>query len=607
MLRSALLLVFLAFATLGLVACERDGVPPLVEVSEVSPREIEVGDRMELRGAGFPQGRPARVTYRGTLFRPGHPPVRGATIEAEGVVAAADRIEVVVSEPLEERFCGHGDKALHTTMTGDVEVAFASSAPGAPPLVGVMHGMTLDITPSSVRASVVESRTAEGARVLAFLGVTPGVATPRGLPIEKLAPGSVGDLAGFQPGDLISAVDGVHVREVSDVTPASARSAQITLRHGDSGTEETKSVAMIGYAGERIPLEYGPALLLVGLALAALVLLVIPAPAIASALELRLARRLRAAGIKTLAFGLFGRGPRAIGSALASVLIGTFALGPHVIAAELDGAVLLVAAIALFLAARVADARGLRASGRAVLDVVLPGLVLTASLAGVVIHGGALHLTELVRSQGGAPWEWSAFRQPVAFALAFSYIGALLVMLRTRDDARLLADARVDEGEIVRPAAPKAKAPSAPSAEKNGRLLERLGLVVASGLAVAVFFGGWQLPGGVEPRGTFLQVVAAILFVLKAWALVAVVLGAAALASPWSAAEARRFMLRRLVPGLVAGGVLLAVSRKLGPSESLEAAVGAAVVTALALVALRAALRIRDAMLRPEPHASPFL
>ena len=603
MARSALLLVLLAFATLGLIACERDGVPPLVEVSEVSPREIEVGDRMELRGAGFPQGRTARVTFRGTLLRPGRQPIHGASIEADGVVAAADRIEVVVSEPLEDRFCGHGDKAAHTTMTGDVEVAFASSAPGAPPLVGVMHGMTLDITPSSVRASVVESRAGEGAHVLSFLGVTPGVATPRGLPIEKLAPGSPGDQAGFQPGDLISAVDGVHVREVADVTPASSRSAQITLRHGDSGTEETKTVAMIGYAGERIPLEYGPALLVVGLALAMLVLLIIPAPAVASALELRLARRLRVAGLKSTALALFGRGPRAIGSALASVLIGTFALGPHVIGAELDGAVLLVAAIALFLASRVASAGGVKASARAAFDVVLPGLVLTASVAGSVIHGGALHLAELVRAQGGAPWEWSALRQPVASALAFSYFGALLVMLRTRDEVRLLADARIDDGDSVVPASARVM----PSAEKNGRLLERLGLIVASGLGVAVFFGGWQLPGGVEARSTALQVAAALVFVVKTWGLVAALLGAATVATPWSAAEARRFMLRRLVPGLASGAVLLAVSRKLGPSESLEAAVGAAVATALALIAVRIGLRIRDAMLRPEPHASPFL
>ena len=88
--------------------------------------------------------------------------VVGASVEAEGVVISSDRIEIVLNEPLEERFCGHGDHAAHTTMNGDLEVAFASSTPGAPPLVGVMRGMTLDISPASVRASVVESRIAEG-------------------------------------------------------------------------------------------------------------------------------------------------------------------------------------------------------------------------------------------------------------------------------------------------------------------------------------------------------------------------------------------------------------------------------------------------------------
>jgi hypothetical protein len=51
----------------------------------------------------------------------------------------------------------------------------------------------------------------------------------------------------------------------------------------------------------------------------------------------------------------------------------------------------------------------------------------------------------------------------------------------------------------------------------------------------------------------------------------------------------------------------VAVSRKLGPSESLEAVLGATVVTAFVLLALRTGLRIRGAMQRPEPHASPFL
>jgi hypothetical protein len=610
-LRSASLLllsfplaIVLGVATLGLAACERDGIPPLVEVSEVSPRAVEVGDRMELVGAGFPQGRAAHVTFRGTLLRPGEPPVRGASIEAEGVVTSSDHVEIVVSEPLEDRFCGHGDHALHTTMNGDVEVAFASSAPGAPPLVGVMHGMTLDITPSSVRAAVVQARSTEGARVLAFLGVEPGAATPRGLPVEKVSPGSPGDQAGFQPGDLISAVDGVHVREVSDVAPASARSTRITLRHGDSGTEETKTVAMIGYAGERIPTEYAPALLMVGLALAVLLLLVLPAPAIALGLELRVARRLRSGGPKRAAAALFGRGPRAVGSALASVLVGTFALGPHVVGDDLDGAVLLVSAIALFLASRVASARGSRGALRAAADVAVPGLVLGAAIAGIVIHGGALHLVEIVGAQGGSPWEFAALRQPVACALAAAYVGGLLVLLRARDEASLLSEARVDDNELMR-VAPVALA--RPRAEETDRLLERFGLVVACALAVAVFFGGWQLPGGLEARTTLLQIAGALVFVAKTWGLAGLLLGAASVASPWTAREARAFLLRRLVPALVLGGILVAVSRRLTPSESLEGALGITVVTALALFTLRTALRIRGAMVRPEPHASPFL
>ena len=604
LLRSVPLAIALGVATFGLAACERDGVPPLVEVSEVSPRAVEVGDRMELVGAGFPQGRAAHVTFRGTLLRPGEPPVRSASIEAEGVVTSADHIEIVVSEPLEDRFCGHGDHALHTTMNGDVEVAFASSAPGAPPLVGVMHGMTLDITPSSVRAAVVQARTSEGARVLAFLGVEPGAATPRGLPVEKVSPGSPGDQAGFQPGDLISAVDGVHVREVSDVAPASARSARITLRHGDSGTDETKTVAMIGYAGERIPTEYAPALLMVGLALAVLLLLVLPAPAIALALELRVARRLRSGGPKRAAAALFGSGPRAIGSALASVLVGTFALGPHVVGDDLDGAVLLVSAIALFLASRVASARGSRGALRAAADVAVPGLVLGAAIAGIVIHGGALHLVEIVAAQGGSPWEFAAVRQPVACALAAAYLGGLLVLLRARDEASLLSDVRVDESELMR-VGPVATAK--PRAEDTGRLLERFALVVACALAVAVFFGGWQLPGGVEARTTLLQIAGALVFVAKTWALAGLLLGAASVASPWTTREARAFLLRRLLPALVLGGLLVAVSRRLTPSESLETALGITVVSALALFTLRTALRIRSAMVRPEPHASPFL
>ena len=160
--------------------------------SSRSPRSRRARSRSAIAwswwGAGFPQGRAAHVTFRGTLLRPGRRPCMARASRAEGVVTSSDHIEIVVSEPLEDRFCGHGDHALHTTMNGDVEVAFASSAPGAPPLVGVMHGMTLDVSPSSVRASVWPSANGRGRARARIPRRQPGAATPRGLPDREGEP-----------------------------------------------------------------------------------------------------------------------------------------------------------------------------------------------------------------------------------------------------------------------------------------------------------------------------------------------------------------------------------------------------------------------------------
>jgi len=598
--RVPLALALAVLAALGLCslpACERDAVPPLVEVTAVNPRAIEVGDRLELAGTGYPQGRTARLTFRGSLFRPGQPEVQRAAIEAEGVVVGSDRIEVLVTDALEDAFCGHGDRAAHTTMTGDVEVAFASSAPGAPPLVGTMRGVSLDVTPSSVRASVLASRSAEGARVLDYLGVVPGPATPRGLPIERITAGSPAEHAGFQVGDVITTVDGVHVREVSDVIPASARSTRITIRHGDSGAEETKSLTMAAFASERIPVEYAPALLVVGLALAVLLLLVLPAPVVASELELRVARHLRAGRARTFVRALFGRGPRTIAAVLVSVLVATFAFGPYVLAPDLDAVFLLLAAVALLVAARVTTSRGGMAAVRAAGEVMAYAVVLGLAVAGAFVHAGAMRLVEIVRAQGGLPWEVASARHPVGLVLGFAYLAGLVALLRAKDDAPLRADARLDDV-----AAASAKAP--PS--RSGLLLERVGLVLACALAAAMFFGGWQVPG-LDARGTAREVLGAVTFVAKTWGLAGAVLACASLATPWTAAQARSFVWKRLAPALLAGGLLVAAARRLGPSESLELAAGVTVVAAAALLAIRAALRVRAAMRSPEPHASPFL
>lgn len=574
-----------------LAGCERQVAPPLVEVTELAPREIEPGDRLEVHGAGFPQGRAGKVTLEGTVFRAGEPPVRGVSIDVEGTVSAPDRLELVVREELAERVCGRGDHAVHATFRGDVEVAFASNNQGAPPLVGVMRGVELDVIPSSARASVLDARAAEGGRVLAFLGIVPGSPSPRGLPIEAVSAGSLAERAGIQVGDVLVSVDGVHVLSVGDVLAASARAVELTIRHADSGVEETKTVSLIAYAGERVPTEYAPALLVVGLALALLVLLVLPGPPSLAALELRIASRVRRTTARALARALFGSGRLAALSAIASAVVAAFALTPYVVGRETDGVVLLAASASALLWSRSALERGALSSLRTLARLLPAVLVMGGALALAVGQVGALELAEIVRLQGGAPWQFAAARHPSCAVLGTAYAVAVVAVLRARPGG----EGRAPDAD--------ARAATAPHAA----LLERAGLLLAAALGVTVFLGGWQLPGALEARGRGLLLLSATVFLAKTWLSAATLLGASRVTPSLAPREVLTLALKKLVPALLVGAALVAASRRLVPSVALETAFGGTLVALGTLFAVRMAARVRSAVGRPEPHASPFL
>ncbi len=579
-LRLALFACLCATAVVLSLGCERQIAPPLVEVTELGPREIEPGDRLEVQGSGFPQGRTGRVTLEGTVFRPGEPPARGVSIDLEGTVATPERLEVVVRDALAERFCGRGDRAAHATFRGNVEVAFSSNVAGAPPLVGVLRGAVLDVMPSSARASVLEARIAEGGRVLAFLGVVPGAPAPRGLPIEQVRAGSLAERAGMQVGDVLVSVDGVNVLSLGDVVPASARAVDIEIRRGDSGVEETKTLSLIEYSGERIPTEYAPALVVVGLALAVLVLLVLPGPPSLAALEMHIASRVRRTTLRELLAALFGSGRRAAASAISSAVIGAFALTPYVVGREVDGVVLLAAAATMLVWSRMAAERGLLASLRALARMALSVVAMAGAVTLAIGQVGAIELAELVRSQGGMPWEFNAARHPSCAILAVVYAAAVVGLLRIR--AR---DAQ--PAHIV--------------------LLERSGLLFASALGVTTFLGGWQLPGLIDPRGRALLLAAALLFVAKTWLVTALLLATSRVLSSFHPRDLQSLFAKKLLVGLVLGAGLVAVSRRVVPSVAIETAFGATLVALAVLFLVRMAARVRAALSRPEPHASPFL
>src|SRR5947208_3295276 len=145
-------------ALFGLSSCVSTEAPPqLLNVLDFAPREAEVGDRLEVIGAGFPEGKTAHVVFKGSLYRPGKKTIQGVEIDVDAANSAADKIEMMFTEGLQTSFCGAGDDALHTTFKGDVIVSFPASSPGALPITGSVRGIEVDFRAPTARRAVIQA------------------------------------------------------------------------------------------------------------------------------------------------------------------------------------------------------------------------------------------------------------------------------------------------------------------------------------------------------------------------------------------------------------------------------------------------------------------
>lgn len=260
----------------------------LLAVREIIPREVEAGDLVSISGSGFLPGKMARVTFRGTLFRPGRHPSRGAEISASARATGAERLELAFDEATQALFSGAGERSAHTTFDGDIEVAFPAGAPGAAPASGVLQHATLDVRPSETAS--VDDR--EGKRLLAWIGVK-AAARGSGLLVEAVEPGSRAEAAGMVTGDLVTRFDGVLVGSAADmVPPPGERWATIVVRTGRDAREETRVVAMDGFRGAP-PAELLGAALIALSALGIVGLFAAPTGAPLSAVLQRVVARIR--------------------------------------------------------------------------------------------------------------------------------------------------------------------------------------------------------------------------------------------------------------------------------------------------------------------------
>lgn len=557
MRRSLSAVLGIALATLG---CQPEG-PSLLSITDVAPRELELGDRLELTGSGFPEGRPARITFRGDVFKPGQQPKTDVEISVMAESTSPHVITVRVDEELEAAFCG-GLPPAHATFRGDITAAFAPRTRGAPPITGTLEGVVVDVQPSDVPEAVTEARAKEAARFAEFLGVELAVTEARSEPmIRSLEPKGRAGLAGLLPGDTFVEIDGLRVRDATDlIPPPRAETTRVSVRRGASAVPLKFAIEVSEFSPAALS-DLAPAATLVGIAVAALVLFLSPLGRLLTWFERRIVLRLKEETLRAPSLRprarqrlLAGLG-RAISRTLpltpfpylvliaASAALTLLALGRPIVARELDLAVLFFASATALVASglvaggfRAGRGFSLGAGLRRALALFGHQIPLLGGMLCVVLSAHTLRPDDIVRAQGALPWGFFAFGNPALFA-AFALSLAALIPESGRD-VDGLSDVVAGQHRSVK----RSRAERLASAVEWGHLL------VTCGLLATLFLGGWAEP--LASSGAFLlkSVLGVLIFQVKIACLLIFVLVVRWALCHVGVEQARGVLLKYLLP-----------------------------------------------------------
>ena len=538
-------LLLLAVALLG--ACSIEPSPALLDVQAFAPSSADLGDRLEVLGASFPEGKTATLTFRGDLYRRGREPIRDVEIVARATSTARARLSLVLDEALQAEFCGRGDAADHTTFRGEVVAAFSPKKPGAPPISGVVRDIVLDVESPPPSKQGLTLRKRDGERALEFFGFKlRELSRPERLIVDELTKDSRAERAGLQPGDALIALDGLMLRTASDLVPSGDhRFATISFRRGRTDGFIERTIDVSGF-NPVPPSELGVAALLVGLAVAIVLVFVAPLSRVLTWAERRAAGRLRASGNQgsvssalaqigrglreALSFETLPTGARAapyLGLLGISAVLTLLAFGRPLILAEIDVLGLLTCSSTVlvtlgwisggFVGSGPWSVR--RALGRtfSIFSLQLP---LYAVVVSIVLATGSLRPDDVVLAQGAAPWRWHALNSPM---LLLGFLIALLTTVPEASPARELPEA--DAGGV--PTSQNyARSPSRPSRTLTQALMtlgEWCHLLVVCGVLSLLLLGGYRLPlisTSTQINSSFWQALGAVVLLAKAWALV---------------------------------------------------------------------------------------
>lgn len=562
-----------------LCGCRTSDAPlQLLNVLDFAPKDADVGDRLELVGTAFPEGKPATLTFRGSLHRPGREPIHDVEIVAPATSTSQNRISLLLGDDLYKEFTGTGSDAAHTTFHGEVIGAFAPRTHGAPPVSGSLGNVVIDFAPPPGALDAHAENDAEGLRLLQFIGATSDPEQKQRLVIKSVEPKSRAARASLEAGDELLEFDGLRVRGPSDLIPSGKRhQVRLLVQHGRL-REPIESMLDVDGFRAFAPAELSGAARLVGLAAALVLLFAGPLSRVIAWAERRAAYRLRAVqrdarsrpaspsqAVSRVAASLWTSLPSAMADKPivrfvlyltflgSTALLTLLALGRALVLPELELIVLFTASLtavsvmALILGGHRDGGpwsltRGL-ANAALVTSCQLPAF---AGVACVLLITGSLRLRDVVWAQGGAPWHWYAFKNPNLLVMFLLFLVSAVpeVNRTTLEIPELDSDHR------------RGLSLAHPAARVLTCFAEWASLLVASGLCAILFLGGWQVPFVSPARqeaSLWLQALGALIVVAKSWTLVFLVL-----AARWTLPEVRVhqvavFWWRWLIPMSVVG------------------------------------------------------
>jgi hypothetical protein len=224
----------LAFST----ACE-PSPPPLLQVFDLKPKQVENNDTLLVRGAGYPPGETGVLEFEGVVHRTGSEPETRFRFETLAKSESDERVVVQVDPEFVQAFTQTEHGPRHATFRGRATVSFAPGIEGAPPIHG-SGNLVLDVYPEGAKETP-ELENFYGAQL------RPGAV---GLEVASLLPDGRLARAGAQMGDHIVTMDGLSVLGASDLEPhAGQRIARLGVTAPGALSTETPTLLTVEVEG----------------------------------------------------------------------------------------------------------------------------------------------------------------------------------------------------------------------------------------------------------------------------------------------------------------------------------------------------------------------